>query len=144
MIAPAGSRLVFDAIQAALVLLLVPPSSRELFRLGGVTGRWTMSILPAVWQVEHSESSACDLPPWAKPPKLVVAFSPLAASAMVTPMPVAKLMPSWQAPQARRLGTFFQLSPCAVLAVEVLEPSWHLVQLRRSCGNATSLYGTPA
>ena len=33
-------------------------------------------------------------------------------AALVTPWPVAKLMPSWQAPQARRLGTFLQLSPC--------------------------------
>ena len=40
---------------------------------------------------------------------------PLAASAMVTPMPVAKLMPSWHAPQASAAGPFFQLSPCAVL-----------------------------
>ena len=39
------------------------------------------------------------------------------AAALVTPWPVAKLMPSWQAPQASRLGTFIQLSPSLVLAV---------------------------
>ncbi len=104
MIAPAGSRLVFEAIQAALVLLLVPPASSELVGFGGVTGRCTTSMLPGVWQVTHCESSVADLPPWAKPSKLVVEVRPLAASAMVTPMPVAKLMPSWQPPQATRLG----------------------------------------
>src|SRR5512134_1402954 len=98
-----------------------------------------MSMLPAVWHVVHSESSACDLPPWAKPSKLVVDVNPFAASAVVTPMPVAKLMPSWHPPHATRLGAFFQLSPCLVFAVDVSEPSWHLVQLRRSCGNRTSL-----
>ncbi len=34
---------------------------------------------------------------------------------------------SWQAPQARRLGTFFQLSALATVL-------WHFAQLRTSCG----------
>src|SRR5438045_5543082 len=130
--APAGSRLVLEAIQAALVLLLVPPASKALVGFGGVTGRCTRSIAEGLWHSAHVESSVCAPPTW--PNWLVV--SPLAASAIVTHLPVSKLMPSWQPPQARRFGTFFQLSPCAVLAVEVSDPSWHFVQLRMSCGNS--------
>src|SRR5262252_5119960 len=139
--APDGSRDVFDAIHAALVLLFpvtfwsgLSATSSELLSFGGVTGRCTRSIPVAEWHCAHNESSGCAWPPCAKPPKLVVLVRPFCASAMVTPMPVAKLMPSWQAPQANRLGLLFQLLPCAVCAVDVDEPSWHLVQLRRSWG----------
>lgn len=38
---------------------------------------------------------------------------------------------SWQEPQASRLRAVFQLSPCGVSGSA---PSWHLVQLRMSCG----------
>ena len=31
-----------------------------------------------------------------------------------------------------------------VTSVEVAEPSWHLVQLRKSCGKSVSLYRMPA
>ena len=126
---------MFEAIHAALVLALSPPASSEFFGFGGVTGRWATSIAAGLWHSAHSESSVWIPPTW--PNGLEV--RPLAASAMVTPLPVAKLMPSWQPPQAMRFGTFIQLSPCAVFAVEVAEPSWHLVQLRRSCGNLVSL-----
>ena len=61
---------------------------------------------------------------------------PAALSVSVRPVPVAKLMPSWQAPQASAAGLVFQSSPSLVLVVrgDVLEPSWHEVQLRMSCG----------
>src|ERR1019366_1275375 len=99
-------------------------------------------MLAGVWQLAHSESSGWACPPCAKPLKLVVEVDPLNASATVTPIPVAKSMPSWHAPQASRLGTFFQLSPCAVCAVDVADPSWHVVQFLRSCGYNTLLYRT--
>jgi hypothetical protein len=64
---------------------------------------------------------------------MFVLVSPAALSRSVMPVPVAKLMPSWQAPQASMLGTFIQLSPSLLLVVReiVLEPSWHEVQFRR-------------
>src|SRR4029450_6349178 len=135
LIAPAGRRLVFDAIQAALVLALPPATCSALLVFGGVMGKWAWSIFAGVWHVVQVESSGSAPPPCARPLKLVVSVNPSSASAMVTPAPVAKLMPSWHPPQASRLGTFFQLSPCAVGAVDVAEPSWHLVQFRKSCGN---------
>src|SRR5262245_4467377 len=127
--APAGRRFVFDAIHAAFVFALPPATCRALSVFGGVTGKCALSTLSAVWHWVHVESSACAPPPCARPLPWAVRLNRVvsvilsSASAMVTPVPVAKLMPSWQAPQARRLGTFFQLSPCAVLAVEVAEPS---------------------
>ena len=42
-----------------------------------------------------------------------------ALSASVEPRPVAQLMPSWQEPQARRLGLVFQLSACATLVLSM-------------------------
>ena len=63
---------------------------------------------------------------------------PAALSASVMPVPVAKSMPSWQAPQATMLGLFIQLLPLAVtLATKGLVlavPVWHLVQFAGSCG----------
>src|SRR5688572_12820775 len=44
---------------------------------------------------------------------------------------------AWHVRQACWLGFVFQLSPCGVAG---LSPEWHLVQLRRSCGNPTSAY----
>src|SRR5262245_7574195 len=46
------------------------------------------------------------------------------------PVPLA-----WQLRQASLLTRVFQLSPCGVAG---LEPEWHLLQLRRSCGKPTS------
>ncbi len=69
---------------------------------------------------------------------------PAALSASVMPVPVAKSMPSWQAPQATMLGLFIQLLPLAVtLAVRALAsavPLWHLVQLAGDCGKPKPLY----
>src|SRR5512140_2770576 len=104
-------------------------------------------MLVASWHSAHWASSALAPPTW--PVAVVPTGLPAATSASrlasVTPFPVAKSMPSWQAPQARRLGTFFQLSPSVVLLALtdpsdlVAEPSWHLVQLRWSCGKPTRL-----
>ena len=107
----------------------------ELAADGGVTGRWLRSIVCGLWQIEHIESSGCTPTGWAM--SLVVL--PAIASRSVTPPPVLKLMPSWHEPQALALGAICQLLPCAVftapgLTVSVLPPSWHLVQLRTSCG----------
>src|SRR5665811_1098921 len=48
-------------------------------------------------------------------------------------------------------GCIFQLSPCAVAFAAPGVPSWHLVQLRTSCGKTTlekslplTMYGVPA
>src|ERR1035437_1465904 len=66
---------------------------------------------------------------------------PVVAPDTVVPAPVAKLMPSWQAPHASMLGTFFQLSPLGVTTAVPAEavPVWHLVQLVGLCGNPTAL-----
>ena len=71
---------------------------------------------------------------------------PAALSFSVIPVAVAKLMPSWQPPQASALGLVFQLSPSLVLVVrvDVLEPSWHDVQLRMSCGYVVCAGSAPA
>jgi len=74
---------------------------------------------------------------WAIPvPLMFETVRPAALSFSVTPVPAAKLMPSWHAPHASALGTLRQLSPSFVLVVReiVLDPSWHDVQLRMSCG----------
>ena len=143
--APVGSRPTEppDAIHAEFVLEFPPATASALLGFGGVTGMWAMSMLVAEWQAEQSESLACGPPTWARPGDCV---SPAALSASVMPWPVAKLMPSWQAPQASRFGSCFQLSPSLVLVVRgyVLEPSWHDVQLRMSCGNVVAAGNTPA
>src|SRR6185369_2374095 len=108
-------------------------------------------MLVASWHSAHWVSSALAPPTW--PVAVVPTALPAATSASllasVIPLPVAKSMPSWQAPQAMRLGNFFQLSPSAVLLALtepsdfVAEPSWHLVQLRCSCGKPTRLKHWP-
>ena len=99
------------------------------------------------WQSAHPESLGCGPPACARPVPLTFdCVRPAALSASVMPAPVAKLMPSWQAPQASVLGFAFQLSPSLVLVVReaVLEPSWHDVQLRMSCGYVVSAGRTSA
>ncbi len=44
----------------------------------------------------------------------------------------------WQAPQAMRLGLFFQLSPWGTAPGPVV-PGWQAKQLVTGCGNLTSL-----
>src|SRR5512147_880023 len=142
LMAPVGRRLALapEAIQAAFVLAFVPPSSSALFGLGGVTGMCDRSILltpfSTPWQPAFVQPASVALAGWALPLKPVdgAMGAPLAramaASFNVMPMPVSKLMPSWQAPQASRLGAVFQLSPCGVAVVCV----WQFWQLRVSCG----------
>src|SRR3982751_5542067 len=90
-----------------------------------------------LWQSAHCESSDSGPAGWARPvPLMFEVVRPAALSARVSPVPVLKSMPSWQAPHARAFGCVFQLSPSLVLVVraELLEPSWQDVQLRTSCG----------
>src|ERR1035438_4771442 len=97
----------------------------------------------------HLLLSACAPPTWpvcVVPTGTLLAVS-LAASASVMPVPVVKLMPSWQAPQASVVGLFFQLSPSAVTfwlptarAVPAMAvPVWHVVQFLGSCDKRTAL-----
>src|SRR4051812_29851537 len=100
--------------------------------LGSETVRWRPVMLasgsappPVPWQVMHCESSA-----WGTPVGLarVAACGTRPAGTVA-----AKLTLSWQAPQARRLAWFFQLSTGAAGA-GAAACLWHLVQLRMSCG----------
>src|ERR1017187_5592378 len=71
-------------------------------------------LAPAAgWHAMHFESSVCARPVCATRPAGSVA---------------AKLTPSWQEPQARRLGLVAKLPAC------VAGNRWHLSQLRISCG----------
>ena len=122
---------------------LPPATTNALPGFGGVTGKWARSMSACgkvpfdLWQSAHAESSGCGPAGCARPvPLMFDCVRPAALSFSVMPVPVAKLMPSWQAPQASAVGFVFQLSPSLVLVVRetVLEPSWHDVQLRMSCG----------
>src|SRR6187431_1289175 len=143
--APGGSRPTEppEAIQAEWVLELPPATARALSGFGGVTGMWARSMSAAgnvpfdLWQRAHCESSGSGPAGCARPvPLMFDCVRPAALSFSVRPVAFAKSMPSWQAPQARAVGFVFQLSPSLVLVVRegVLEPSWHDVQLRMSCG----------
>ena len=78
------------------------------------TVRWSMRVAASGWQAKHSESSACARPTW-----------PPVSPPSVVPVPVAQLMPSWHAPQARRLG-----SENAWLALVASAGSWQTVHMR--------------
>ena len=143
--APGGSRPTEppEAIQAEFVLELPPATTSALPGFGGVTGKWARSMSAAgnvpfdLWQSAQVESSGSGPAGCARPvPLMFVCVRPAALSFSVRPVAVAKSMPSWQAPQASAVGLVFQLSPSLVLVVRetVLEPSWHDVQLRMSCG----------
>ena len=141
--APGGSRPADapEAIHAAFVLALPPVTTSALPAFGGVTGKWLRSMSASgkvpfdLWHSAQFESSGCGPAGCAKPePLMLVIVRPFAASASVTPVPVTKLIPSWQAPQASLLGTVFQLSPCGVASGLPAVPVWQLVQLRMSCG----------
>src|SRR6185436_10769662 len=101
---------------------------------GGEIGAWAATIsrpiAPAVWHPSMQVASVdCAPPGWS--------FRPGGAG-------LTKLMLSWHAPQARRLGTFFQLS---AIGAGLLGAGlrWHLAQLRMSCGYVVSYgCGTPA
>src|SRR5689334_15469278 len=132
-----------EAIHEAFVLALPPVTAKALAALGGVTGKWLRSMSASgkvpfdLWHSAQFESSGCGPAGWAMPvPLRFETVRPAGLSFKVTPVPAAKLMPSWHAPHASALGTLRQLSPSFVLVVReiVLEPSWHDVQLRMSCG----------
>src|SRR4029450_13337044 len=141
LIAPAGSREVFDAIHEALVLVFPPATCSALPVFGGVTGMWATSILltpfstpwhPAFVQPASVALDGCALP--LKPVELLNG-GPFMASRSVMPMPLSKLIPSWHAPHASRLGAIFQLSPCGVTAAfSGVAAEWQFWQLRVSCG----------
>src|SRR5512140_231064 len=80
---------------------------------------WYSTSSAGVWQMAQLASSSC-LP--ARCPDALP--RPAALSARVVPAPVVQSMPSWQAPQASRLGLVFQLSACAALVL-----SWHLTHI---------------
>src|SRR3954464_997617 len=98
-----------------------------LLGLGGEIGSWTSGrkLLPTAngwWHTAHWVSSERGPPSWSRRP----------AGGGFT-----KLMLSWQAPHARRLGTWKLLAIGAGLR-------WHLVQVRTSCGYVVSYgCGTP-
>src|SRR6185369_12129001 len=154
-IAPSGTRPTEppEAIHAALVLAFVPLRARALAGFGGVTGKCARLMSASgkvpfdLWQSAHCASSGSGPAGCAMPvPLMSDTFLPAALSLSVTPVPVLKLMPSWQEPHASMLGTFSQLSPSLVLveSLLVLEASWHDVQLRMSCGYVVSAGRTPA
>ena len=124
---------------------VVPPgTSSALLGFGGVTGRWLRSMsvrgnVPVdLWHSAQAESSACGPAACATPEPLMLDWwsRPLPRHASVTPVPVAKLMPSWQAPQASALGTV--LPVVAVLGLGRARDRARAVvarvQLRMSCG----------
>src|SRR6187402_2951353 len=94
-----------EAIHAEFVLALPPSTSRALSGFGGVTGRWARSMPLDEWHIAQLPSSGC------AECALLDCVRPAALSLSLIPVPVAKLMPSWQPPQARALGLVFQLSP---------------------------------
>ena len=141
LMAPVGRRFTLapEAIQAAFVLLFVPPSSSELLGFGGVTGMCTRSILltpfSTPWQPAFVQPASVELDGCALPLKPVEVVRPALASLSVTPRPLSKSIPSWQAPHASRLGAIFQLSPCGVTAAWAgVAAEWQFWQLRESCG----------
>jgi hypothetical protein len=73
-------------------------------------------MLFELWQSAHPPSLGWAPPACARPVPLMFDWvRPAALSCSVMPAPVAKLMPSWHAPQASVLGLAFQLSPSLVL-----------------------------
>src|SRR4051794_6679104 len=107
-----------EAIHAELVLELPPATASALPGLGGVTGRCARSMSASgnepfdLWHSAHCESSGCGPAGCARPePLMFDCVRPAALSFTVKPVPVAKLMPSWHAPQASTLGLVFQWSP---------------------------------
>src|SRR5215468_2644327 len=98
-----------------------------LFGFGSETGAWTSSGAPPM-----------PPGPWHNRQLLSLAIAPPLCSVRPAGGGLTKLLSSWQAPQARRLGTFQLAAIGAGLLGAGLR--WHFVQLRMSCGYVTS-YG---
>src|ERR1700730_3201352 len=99
-----------------------------LFGLGGDTGVWAVVMSGATtpaWQVLQVPSVVTSMP----------AGFAVVEACNLRPFGTGftKTLSSWQAPQARLLGAFFQLSASgAGFAGAGLR--WHFTQLRTSCG----------